>query len=220
MELAQGIFAYPWTQMNANNCNTYLTSGPPPILIDPGHAQLYGHVEVGLTEDGIMEKPELVVVTHAHPDHLEAALALQGMGIKLAMHPIEAEYVNGPGRELAAMMGLSLPQVTADLFLEEGEFEAGGQKFEVHHTPGHSPGHICLYLPGQKALVSGDLIFAQGVGRVDFPGGDAEKLKESITRMSGLDIELLLPGHGPVIKGADQVAQNFKVIQEVYFGML
>jgi glyoxylase-like metal-dependent hydrolase (beta-lactamase superfamily II) len=55
---------------------------------------------------------------------------------------------------------------------------------------------------------------------VDFPGGDGKKLKESIRRVSGLDIEWLLPGHGPILKGADQVKRNFELIESTYFAML
>jgi glyoxylase-like metal-dependent hydrolase (beta-lactamase superfamily II) len=220
MQIAEGLYAYPWSQTTANNCNTYLLNGASPVMVDPGHAQLYGHVENGLAADGIHQAPGLVILTHCHPDHLEAAARLQPLGAKLAMHPAEVEYMNGEGKRLAAAMGLSFPEITFDLFLEEGELEAGGQRIEVLHTPGHSPGHVCLHLPEHKALIAGDLVFAQGVGRVDFPGGDGEALKASINRVAELDLELVLPGHGPVIKGADQVAQNFQLITRMYFGML
>jgi glyoxylase-like metal-dependent hydrolase (beta-lactamase superfamily II) len=128
--------------------------------------------------------------------------------------------MNGEGKRLAAALGLSFPELTFDVFLEEGELEAGGHRMEVIHTPGHSPGHLCLHLPERKALIAGDLVFAQGVGRVDFPGGDGEALKASINRVAELDLELLLPGHGPVIKGAENVAKNFRLITQMYFGML
>ena len=219
MQLAQGLYAYPWTQMTVNNCNSYALSSPPTALVDPGHAQLYGHVETGLSEDGLGEIPELVVATHCHPDHIEAALDLQKKGARLAMHPVEAQYMEGEGRQLAASFGLNFPEVTVDLFLEEGEFSVGDLEVRVLHTPGHSPGHVCLYLPQYKTLVAGDLVFAQGVGRVDFPGGDGKLLKDSISKVAELEIEMLLPGHGPAIKGAEQVAKNFEYIKQMYFPM-
>ncbi len=220
MKLEEGLYAYPWTQMTANNANAYLLSGPPLVIFDPGHEQLYDHVELGMAQDGIRQAPALVVLTHCHPDHMEAALKLQRQGSKVAMHPAEVEYLEGEGRQLAAMFGLSVPDVKIDLFLEEGEFTAGDQTMQVFHTPGHSPGHVCIYLPSYKALVAGDLIFAQGVGRVDFPGGDGEQLKASIERMRQLDLEWILPGHGPVIKGAEPIRRNFDFIVQMYFGML
>jgi len=220
MKIAEGLFAYPWSHMMVNNCNTYLLNNELTAMVDPGHSQLYGHVEVGLKQDGIKKVPDLVVLTHCHPDHMEAAFKLKEQGARLAMHPAEVEYLKGEGRQLAAAFGLSVPDVEFDVFLEEGELTLGQEKLQVIHTPGHSPGHICLYLPEHKALIAGDLVFAQGVGRVDFPGGSGELLKQSIKRVAELDLELVLPGHGPVIKGADQVRRNFETITSMYFGML
>ncbi len=220
MLIAEDLYAYPWSQTTANNCNTYLIGSRPPVMIDPGHAQLYGHVENGLAGDGVREAPGLVVLTHCHPDHLEAALLLQRAGARLAMHPDEVAYMEGEGRALAAALGLSVADVTIDVLLGEGELSVGGESLQVLPTPGHSPGHICLYWPRHKALFSGDLIFAQGVGRVDFPGGDGEELKASIRRMAGLDLELVLPGHGPIIKGAESIRRNFELITQMYFPMI
>ncbi|MGD8562686.1 MAG: MBL fold metallo-hydrolase [Desulfarculaceae bacterium] len=220
MKLIDNLYAYPWTQTIANNCNTYLVDSAPGMMLDPGHSQLYGHVETGLSQDEINPAPQLIVLSHSHPDHLEAAAELQGQGARVAIHPVEAQYMDGEGRQLAAALGMPAPELTADIFLEEGELEVGQETFQVIHTPGHSPGHICLYQPRLKALFSGDLVFVQGVGRVDFPGGDGQKLKESIKRVSGLDIEWLLPGHGPILKGAEQVKRNFELIESSYFAML
>lgn len=220
MQLADGLYAYPWSQTSVNNCNTYLVNHGSPVMFDPGHAQLYGNVEVGLTSDQIKEAPALVVLTHCHPDHMEAALNLQKLGCPLAMHRAEVEYMLGEGRPLAAALGLDVSAITIDVLLEEGDLKVGDHQIQVIHTPGHSPGHICLYLPQHKALVAGDLVFAQGVGRVDFPGGDGQALKDSITRVAQLDLEMVLPGHGPIIKGAEMVSRNFEIITQSYFGML
>ncbi len=221
MELAAQLYVYPWTDPRVNNCNTYLlVPGGVPVMIDPGHAQLFKHVEAGMRADRIDYFPEMVIVTHCHPDHLEAALVLQRQGAKLAMHPMEVAYLEGEGRQLAAALGLNLDEVVVDAFLEEGELVVGGESLEVLHTPGHGPGHICIYWPRHKALISGDLVFVQGVGRVDFPGGDGTKLKESIRKVARLDIEWLMPGHGPLLKGAANVARNFQLIEQTYFPLL
>jgi glyoxylase-like metal-dependent hydrolase (beta-lactamase superfamily II) len=220
MKLAEELYVYPWTHTQANNCNAYLAGGAASMLIDPGHARLFQHVEMGLSRDGIKALPRLVVLTHCHPDHLEAAIPLQRAGLKVAIHATEAAYLEGEGRQLAASLGLSMPEITFDIFLEEGDLTLDGETFQVIHTPGHSPGHICLYWPRHKALIAGDLIFAQGVGRVDFPGGDGAQLKASIERVAALDLEWVLPGHGPVIKGAASVKKNFELIQKMYFGQM
>jgi glyoxylase-like metal-dependent hydrolase (beta-lactamase superfamily II) len=189
-------------------------------MVDPGHSQFYSHVDMGLAADGVKNPPQLALVSHCHPDHLEAALDLQRQGAKLAMHEIEAEYLDGEGRTMAAAFGLSLPDITVDVFLQEGELVLGDETLQVIHTPGHSPGHVCLSLPRLKALFAGDLIFAQGVGRVDFPGGSAEDLKRSIERVSQLELEYVLTGHGPILKGAQAIERNFQIIKETYFRML
>ena len=80
---------------------------------------------------------------------------------------------------------------------------------KVFHTPGHSPGSVSLYWPDKKVLFTGDLIFKDGVGRTDLPGGDSSLLKESIKRLKGLEIEWLLPGHGDMVSGAKEVRANF-----------
>lgn len=220
MKLAENLYAYPWTQPSANNCNTFLFTGKVSMMVDPGHAALFRHVETGMAGDKIKRLPELVVITHCHPDHMEAALGLQKAGAKLAMSAEEYDYLQGEGRQLAAALGMSFPEINPEIFLDEGELDLGGESLQVFKTPGHSPGHVCLYWPRHKALFAGDLIFAQGVGRVDFPGGDGNLLKESITRMSELDLDWILPGHGPVLKGSDSIARNFKIIEQVYFQML
>lgn len=220
MKLADDLFAYPWSQTTANNCNTYVLGGEFTLMIDPGHRVLYDHVAMGLAADKVKEVPDLVVITHCHPDHMEAAAELQKKGSLLAMHPAEVQYMESEGRQLAAALGLDFPQITVDMFLQEGELNAGDHRLQVIHTPGHSPGHICLVLPRWRALVSGDLVFVQGVGRVDFPGGDGEALKASIRKVARLDVELLLPGHGPLLQGADNLRRNFEFIEQMYFSML
>ena len=220
MKLADNLYAYPWAQTTANNCNTFFLDGTVPLMVDPGHAQFYGNVEMGLASDGLMKPPRVVVITHCHPDHMEAALDLQRQGALLAMHRAEMEYLEGEGRTLAAALGLSLPDITIDLFLQEGEMELGGTTLQVLHTPGHSPGHVCLYHPGLKALFAGDLIFAQGVGRVDFPGGDGQALKDSVEKVAALDLEYVLTGHGPILKGSQAIQDNFRLIRDLYYDML
>ena len=220
MKLADDLYAYTWNQPTANNCNCYLVSGSTLLMVDPGHARLFQHVQRGMASDGFDQVPGLVVLTHCHPDHLEAAAPLQKAGARLAMHAAEVAYMEGEGRQLAASLGMAYPELQMDVLLGEGELTLGGESFQVLHTPGHSPGHLCLHWPRHKALFAGDLVFAQGVGRVDFPGGSGQQLKQSIDRVAALDLEWLLPGHGPVLKGARSIAQNFQVIKQMYFGMI
>ena len=74
--------------------------------------------------------------------------------------------------------------------------------------------------PAQKALFTGDLVFKDGLGRTDLPGGDGTQIKESIQRMARLDVELLLAGHGDILSGAREVSANFKRIEDYWFGYI
>jgi glyoxylase-like metal-dependent hydrolase (beta-lactamase superfamily II) len=90
--------------------------------------------------------------------------------------------------------------VEIDHFLEEGDtVEFAGRPFEVLFTPGHSPGSISLYSPGDKLIVSGDVLFRDSIGRTDLPGGDFETLMSSIRdKLYPLDDGVtVIPGHGP-----------------------
>jgi glyoxylase-like metal-dependent hydrolase (beta-lactamase superfamily II) len=87
----------------------------------------------------------------------------------------------------------------------------------VFHTPGHSPGSISIYWNSQKALFTGDLVFKEGLGRTDLPGGNGSMLKQSIKRLAELEVDYLLPGHGDIITGAEKVSKNFNEIEQFYF---
>jgi glyoxylase-like metal-dependent hydrolase (beta-lactamase superfamily II) len=221
MKIAPDLFFYPWENYTQNNCNSIMIGGPVKVLIDPGHKRPFPYLERAMTADGFaMDDIGMVLFTHCHPDHMEAGPDLAQLGARLALHPEDEAYLKKIGPAFFQSMGLPMPEVKIDLHLREGDLTVGGKTFQVYHTPGHSPGSICLYWPEIKALITGDLIFAQGVGRTDFPGGSGRKLKESIERMSGLEIDIILPGHGPAIIGRPNVAQNFKTIREMYFPML
>ena len=101
--------------------------------------------------------------------------------------------------------------------MKEGDLSINGLDFRVFHTPGHSPGSISLYWPEKKALFTGDLVFKEGLGRTDLPGGNGAKLKESINRLAELDVEWLLTGHGDFISGSREVKRNFKEIEQFWF---
>jgi len=90
----------------------------------------------------------------------------------------------------------------------------------IFHTPGHSPGSVSLFWPEQKVLFTGDLIFKEGIGRTDLPGGDSTLLKKSIKRRSDLEIEWLLSGHGDIISGRKEVKTNFEHIEHFWFSQI
>lgn len=218
MELAPNLHAFLWRDTRVNNCNAYLITGGVPILVDPGHAAYLRGVEEELALLRMSARDVgLVFLTHGHPDHLEGAAAFSSLPARVTIHEEEAAFVASRHNSLYRAQGLNPPEVTFDFFLREGDLRVGDHAFQVLHSPGHSPGSVCLYWPERKALFTGDVVFAQGVGRTDLPGGDGRKLKESILRLAELDVEWLLPGHGGPVKGREAVRKNFETVERMYF---
>ena len=221
MIIEKGLFHYPWENPIENNCNSYIIRGDLTALIDVGHLKHLGRLLAAMEEDGFTPGDlNLIMSTHCHPDHFEGVSQFVESEVAMAMHQEEERYLKAHGETLYQMMGITSPRFRADFYLREGTLKLGKIDLEVYHTPGHSPGSICFYWPQKKVLISGDVVFSGGVGRTDFPGGDANQLKHSIQRLSQLDIEAFLPGHGEIIMGKQLVQENFKFIRENYFPIL
>lgn len=166
------------------------------VIIDPG-----GHPQRILAE---VERQGLtiryVLNTHAHFDHTEANGAiLRATGAPLALHPMDRPLLQASGG--AAFFGLQAdPSPPPDLLLEDGdELEVGKLRFQVLHTPGHTPGHVCFYEPAKGVLFDGDVLFYRGIGRTDLPGGSWQQLMDSIQRVLFAlpDDTAVYSGHGP-----------------------
>ncbi len=151
-----------------------------------------------------------IVCTHAHFDHVGAVSDLKKeTGAKIIIHRDELEIYKST-KDMAAFWGYTLDSLPEpDIFVSEGDkLEVGDLRFEILHTPGHSPGGICLY--GEGILITGDTLFAGSVGRTDFYGGDTEKLKRSFKRLMSLSDEVkVLPGHGSESTIGQERADNF-----------
>jgi hydroxyacylglutathione hydrolase len=218
MQIVNNLYAFIWQSLTANNCNAYFIDGPTRVLIDPGHRALFEHVERGLRNLGLKtDDIDLIICTHAHPDHLEAVQLFKEKSVLFTLHETEWHWAKTVGKQMSAAFGIDIEALSPDFLLKEGQLSLDGLEMQVFHTPGHSPGSICLYWPVQKALFSGDLVFKEGLGRTDLPGGDAATIKESIKRISQLDVELLLAGHGEIVSGAQEVKSNFDQIEDFWF---
>ncbi len=137
-----------------------------------------------------------VVSSHRHWDHIgDNAAVVEATGATLAVHELDRPGLERPEPLFAPF---EIPPSVPALDLAEGSrIRFGSIQLDVLHTPGHTEGSVCLLAHGERLLLSGDTLFAGGWGRVDLPGGSAEAMVDSISRLSRLDEDLaVLPGHG------------------------
>jgi len=228
MQLTDQLYFYPW-QGPGNNCNSIVLKGEKTVLFDPGHIdnqitdQCLEMLMKQMTADGIdITDVDLILCTHGHPDHVEAAGFIRDKsGAKIGIHKEDEFIIDMIIRHFSGGSA-DAPSITPDFYLEEGELDTGAgseaERIEVLHTPGHSPGGVCFYLPGQKALISGDTIFEGSIGRADLPGGSMDTLGQSVEKLFRLeDVELMLPGHMGHIKDASKVKSNIEQIKNFFF---
>ena len=140
-----------------------------------------------------------LVLTHGHWDHIMDALFFRrAFQCPIAIHPDDAPMLQIPQTELFALP-FSIPPFEPDEYVEDNATLAVGElRLAVIHTPGHSPGGICLHEPGRQVLFAGDTLFAGSYGRVDLPGADAAAMAASLSRLAALPPETTVySSHGP-----------------------
>ena len=196
MQIVEGITLIEGVGSNSN-CYLVECAGGINVLVDTG------------TEDNFLrikehvKRVDAVVNTHCHYDHVGGNfLVKKEFGAKLLAHEADAPFISsGDGEQTcASMFGKVLAGVKVDVVLNDKDVILGTTGLEVIHTPGHTAGGICLYDRKRRILFSGDTLFAHGgVGRTDLVGGDFGALVESIRKISLLDVEMILPGHGECV---------------------
>ena len=160
-----------------------------------------------------------ILNTHGHWDHVfDNARLKEETRARLAIHAADAYRLDPATRPPATLTPalVDAPKSVADDLIAEGPLTFV-RDLEVHalHTPGHTEGSTCFYLPTEGVLFSGDLLFAGSVGRTDLPGGDPRQMEASLARVAALPPETrVFPGHGP----ATTIGDELRWVRGSHFG--
>lgn len=163
------------------------------VLIDPGAGSK--RISEWLKEKDL--DIELIILTHGHYDHIGAVEYLRNeLNVKVAIHQDDAEMITDPAKNFSKLLGLNISLHPADIILQDNqEISVGEMTIKILHTPGHTPGGICILT--EQGVFSGDTLFDGSIGRTDFPGGDLKTLLKSIReKLLVLSDEIkVYPGH-------------------------
>ena len=177
------------------------------IIVDPATCPDYliSHVK---SNDYV---PKAIFLTHGHFDHVMGIDGwVKAFHIPVYLHEDEKEILADPRQNLSYMFGTQY--VYDDVrCLKDGEMlEIAGFRFKVIHTPGHTKGGCCYYEEAEEVLISGDTLFAQSVGRSDFPTGDGQTLVSSIKESLFClpDSVMVYPGHNNLTCIGDEKVYN------------
>jgi hydroxyacylglutathione hydrolase len=166
-------------------------------------------VDTGLDTRALLEflgqhrlSPTALVLTHGHIDHIAGLDAMRDAfpSVQVSIHHFDAPALSDSSRNLSELAALSFCTRDADRLLDDGHvIEEAGLTLKVIHTPGHSPGSVCLYAVQDGLLFTGDTLFADSVGRTDFVLANMDQLVKSIKEKLFVlpDQTICYPGHGP-----------------------
>jgi glyoxylase-like metal-dependent hydrolase (beta-lactamase superfamily II) len=181
--------------------NCYIVGCPETLealIIDPGFNRNSEADRILKKVDQHHLKVKYIVNTHGHPDHTAGnGILKEATGASILIHEFDAPKLTDASKNLSSLFGLRVTSPPADQTLREGDVvQVGTVKLKVLHTPGHSKGSISLL--GENVVFTGDTLFADSIGRYDFPDASFKEIMSSIKRLAMLpDHMKVYPGHGP-----------------------
>ena len=199
------IVQIPLGILEANCYLVYDEANGEGVIVDPGGDTTPLRREIEQRH----VKIKAILNTHGHFDHSAGNAELASLNVPLGIHPDDRNLLAEGGG--AAWFGFPTgPAMHPTIELTEGfEYAVGNLCLHVLTTPGHTPGSVCFYIPEENALLTGDTLFAGGIGRSDLPGGDPRALTASLTRLLTLPPETAIyPGHGPTSTLAQEKCHN------------
>jgi hydroxyacylglutathione hydrolase len=179
---------YPTNCYLAENTDTHEL-----IIVDPG-------LEAGRIIAAVGErKPVAALITHGHFDHFAAVDGVCGrFQIPMYIHELDAPKLTDAVKNESRTFGFNVTVETEPITVTDGQvLTLAGMEIAVLHTPGHSKGGVCYFLPDNQGVFCGDTLFYQGYGRHDFGDGDFSELKQSLRKLMNLHPRVAAyPGHG------------------------
>lgn len=200
-EITKGVYhiSIPSRTLALQANNTYFLIGEGQwVVIDPALAVQDPQPMLQCLPETRNSKLIGIIITHAHPDHYGGLELLADA--KLMTHPLEFGGIKDEFKRERELVELK----------DGDRMDICGKRLKILHLPGHSPGHICIYLEEEKILFSGDLILGWGTVLIAPPaGGDMIQYMQSLERLLELEINLILPGHGPIVHSPRQKIEQY-----------
>ena len=200
------------------NCSVVWKDGSKiAVVIDPGGD--LPNIENFIHEQGLTLSK--VFITHGHLDHAGGAFELaQKYGVEIEGPHKEDEFLVSTLEEQAKRFGLDTAKnFVPNRWLVEGDqIDIDGEKLDVYHCPGHTPGHVIFHHPESKLAIVGDVLFQGSIGRTDLPGGNTQDLLDAIRDKLwplGDDVTFV-PGHGPISTFGQERRTNPYVADQLF----